>query len=94
MTPDRRPDASETIRRYEGIVLEIKLVSDGSYGADFFVTAARSLLLDVLENDSPRTWEELQQCVIRRNLSRQARTDGSMDLLSAIGHDRRGPLPG
>jgi len=94
MAPDGKPDVRATIRRWEAILGEIKLVADGSYGADYFVGAAKSLLYDVLENDHPQTWEDLQQCVMKRNLSKQRRSDGSLDLIVAIGADRRGPLPG
>lgn len=93
MEPDGKRDTRAIVRRCEAIAHEIKLVSDGGYGTDYFISAARSLLLDVLEEDNPQTWEELRQCVQRRHLARPSRDDGSLELIMFIGQDRRGPLP-
>ena len=84
----------EILRRGEAIAREIKLISDGGYEADYVIAEARARLIEALEEENPQTWEELQQCVLRRHLSKPTRNDGHVDLLTYICGDLHGPLPG
>jgi hypothetical protein len=93
MPDERSDDMMKRAARCDAILREIKLPREGGYGAEYFSCQARAVLAEELASHDPRTWEDLHRLVNARLLESRGVSDGSLDLIAAIGPTRRGPLP-
>ena len=87
------PSLHDCVERGEAILREINYPRQEGYGAEYFSNAIRSLILEVLVAKNPQTWEDLRDIVIRKHQDSKGLSNGCMDLIAAIGPNRRGQLP-